>query len=227
MQEDFRIALSAFFRVGHPGGKSLERFDEAAQALDVDQPGTSVEWKKVFEEDREFNQGEFAETIRDQFLQERIEFFAELQTALYEESGNEEECKKDQVVRAILLIDPLCTEKDAASAASGAFGPGVDVLSVKVVMKKLSRGMLRGRRDLDRSGSGSVSAAGRKSSGGARASVMVGAGGAKGRASQSVAPSKGKLEGQRENSGGGAGPFFQFLRTLDFAYFGKRHNPIH
>ena len=100
------------------------------QAMDEDQEGDTVEWRKVFEEDREFNQGgraagrptarregrrckrrpparlpgclchtrhtharahthnqtctcahaprpagEFAESIRDQFLQERVEFF--------------------------------------------------------------------------------------------------------------------------------------------------------
>lgn len=43
------------------------------QSLDKDQPGSLVEWKKVFEEDREFNQGEFAESIRDQFLQVRVQ----------------------------------------------------------------------------------------------------------------------------------------------------------
>jgi hypothetical protein len=77
-------------------------------------------------------------------LQERIEFFKALETALYEESGNSEDCTREQVVHAILFIDPDCTEKAANSAASGAFGPGIDTLSVKAVMKKLSRGILRG-----------------------------------------------------------------------------------
>jgi hypothetical protein len=69
LQTDFRTALFSFFRVGQPGGKSLASFDELMQALEEDQAGPNVEWKKVFEEDREFNQGEFAEATRDQFLQ--------------------------------------------------------------------------------------------------------------------------------------------------------------
>ena len=41
------------------------------QALDEDQEGDIVEYGKIFEEDREFNQGEFAECLRDQWLQVR------------------------------------------------------------------------------------------------------------------------------------------------------------
>ena len=39
------------------------------QALDEDQEGDIVEYGKIFEEDREYNQGEFAECLRDQWLQ--------------------------------------------------------------------------------------------------------------------------------------------------------------
>ena len=39
------------------------------QALDEDQEGDILEYGKIFEEDREFNQGEFAECLRDQWLQ--------------------------------------------------------------------------------------------------------------------------------------------------------------
>lgn len=58
-QEDLRVALHAYFRVGLPGGKTLQRFDELMQALDEDQPGPNVQWATIFEEDREFNQGEW------------------------------------------------------------------------------------------------------------------------------------------------------------------------
>ena len=109
VQCDLRIALASFFRVGLPGGKAAARFDEALQALDADQAGEVVEWKKVFEEDREYNQGEFAETVRDQFLEERIDFFADLQAALYEESGNEEDCTKEQAsAGGTLILTQLC-----------------------------------------------------------------------------------------------------------------------
>ena len=69
LQAELRIALHAYFKVGHPGGKTMARFDQLMQGLEEDQPGSNIEWKKIFEEDREFNQGEFAETVRDQFLE--------------------------------------------------------------------------------------------------------------------------------------------------------------
>lgn len=59
LKSDLRVALASFFKVGQPDGKTIERFDELMQALDVDQPGNSIVWAKVFEEDREFNQGQF------------------------------------------------------------------------------------------------------------------------------------------------------------------------
>ena len=54
---DVMIALKNYFIVGQPGGKSLERFDTLMSALEKDQPGATIEHGKVFEEDREFNQG--------------------------------------------------------------------------------------------------------------------------------------------------------------------------
>lgn len=57
-KSDLRIALETYFRVGMPGGKSLDHFDELMQALDEDQEEEKFEHKKLFEEDREFNQGE-------------------------------------------------------------------------------------------------------------------------------------------------------------------------
>ncbi|KAK9848176.1 hypothetical protein WJX84_010121 [Apatococcus fuscideae] len=78
-KSELRIALETYFRVGLPGGKTLDHFDELMQALDEDQAEEKFEHKKVFEEDREFNQGSFAEAIRDQFLQERSMYFKQLE----------------------------------------------------------------------------------------------------------------------------------------------------
>ncbi|KAL4444954.1 hypothetical protein ABPG77_004004 [Micractinium sp. CCAP 211/92] len=142
-KEDLRTAFLAYFKVGQPGGKTLKRFDELMQAIDEDQEGDVVEWKKVFEEDREFNQGEFAEAIRDQFLQERVEFFKALEDAIYEEAGYEEECSKEHAVRALLRVDLDMTEKAAQQTAAAIFPPGLELLSVKAVMRKLSRGVVR------------------------------------------------------------------------------------
>jgi hypothetical protein len=151
-KDDVRCALEAFFRVGHPSainGKTLVRFDEMMQALDTDQPGETVEWKKVFDEDREFNQGEFAETLRDQFLQERIDYFDALETKIYEYlSDNERECSKDVVIKAVLELhshdeEDTLDKKVIANFVDEAFGNETTTLGIKAVMKKLSRGLLR------------------------------------------------------------------------------------
>ena len=46
-----------YMRVGEPGHKTKERFDALLQALDADQPGPVVSYKKLFVEDRDYNQG--------------------------------------------------------------------------------------------------------------------------------------------------------------------------
>ncbi|KDD75088.1 hypothetical protein H632_c879p0, partial [Helicosporidium sp. ATCC 50920] len=86
---ELRLALGAYFRAGQPGGKSEEDFDALLKALDEDQPGESVRWAKLFEEDREYNQGEFAECVRDQFLSERVARLAALEQALWEACDHE------------------------------------------------------------------------------------------------------------------------------------------
>ncbi|KAI3438406.1 hypothetical protein D9Q98_000838 [Chlorella vulgaris] len=161
--EDLRTAFLAFFKVGQPGGKSLKRFDELMQAMDEDQEGEAVEWRKVFEEDREFNQGEFAECIRDQFLQERVEYFKALEEAVYDEANHEEECSREHVARALLRIDLDMSDKVAQQTAAAIFGSrDLDLLSVKTVMRKLSRGVVRRGRSSSTKGSVMGAAAGLK-----------------------------------------------------------------
>ena len=54
---DVVLALEGMFKVGEPGGKTRERFDALIQALDADEAGPMLNYKTVFEEDREYNQG--------------------------------------------------------------------------------------------------------------------------------------------------------------------------
>ena len=54
---DVAAALEVYMRVGEPGHKTRERFDALLQALDADQPGPVVSYKKLFVEDRDYNQG--------------------------------------------------------------------------------------------------------------------------------------------------------------------------
>uniref|UniRef100_A0A7S3G9G2 Translin-associated factor X-interacting protein 1 N-terminal domain-containing protein n=1 Tax=Palpitomonas bilix TaxID=652834 RepID=A0A7S3G9G2_9EUKA len=63
--------------------KSNEQFEEIIESMQQDQPGEGmVKYAALFEEDREGNQGEFAECIRDQFIQEREDYLKELEECL-------------------------------------------------------------------------------------------------------------------------------------------------
>lgn len=126
------------------GGKSNERFDAIAETLERDFPGHAmIEWRKLFEEDREFNQGEFAECIRDQFLKERIELFDSIGATLYDSLGAEKMCSVEQTVKAILQADPDTTEEDATNIVSRLFDDSTEKIEAKIVMKKLAGGILK------------------------------------------------------------------------------------
>ncbi|KAI8111630.1 hypothetical protein M9435_004130 [Picochlorum sp. BPE23] len=138
-KSDLTVALRSFFRVGSPGGKSEKRFEDILHCLEKDQPGTHVEWAKLFEEDREYNQGDFAECIRDQFLSERVELYDAICVALYEECGEDEFCNHHQVATALMVGHPSMKEKDALLHASRIFDNAEsDQMAVKAILRHLS-----------------------------------------------------------------------------------------
>ena len=84
-KDDLSRAIRTFL-----ADKSEEMLDRPVGALDRDQPGAWVKYEKLFDEDREGNQGYFAEEIRDQFLLEREEFRKGLEKYLEEEALEED-----------------------------------------------------------------------------------------------------------------------------------------
>jgi hypothetical protein len=147
-KEELVVALRAYFKVGKLDGKSEEMFGEALAALETDQPGALVEWRKVFEEDREFNQGAFAECIREQFLTERKHLNDAVAVSLYVECGDaavragdagdagdgasggadddgepvvELRCTKEQFAKALMEALPLMRDEEAANHAATVF----------------------------------------------------------------------------------------------------------
>ncbi|KAL3145195.1 Translin-associated factor X-interacting protein 1 [Trebouxia sp. C0010 RCD-2024] len=132
-------ALKAFFRVGQPGGKTEDRHDELMQALDEDQPGSKVIYKKLFEEDREYNQGEFAEAVRDQFLNERIEYYKELEDAIANAAAAEgmDMCTREHVKAALRHLDPDVADHVVGNISASVFNTGQDQHSLPVIMKRL------------------------------------------------------------------------------------------
>ena len=156
-KEELVISLRAFFKVGKLDGKSEEMFEEALGALESDQPGAQVEWRKVFEEDREFNQGAFAECIREQFLTERKHLNDAVAVALYVACGvgengagseavegdtREQCCTREQFAHALMDTLPLLKEEEAIMHASKVFEGQGDQIPVKKALKVLSEGNL-------------------------------------------------------------------------------------
>eukprot|EP00884_Botryococcus_braunii_P012883 jgi/Botrbrau1/21596/Bobra.43_1s0006.1 len=143
---ELRTALEAFFRVGEPGGKMADRFDALMQALDEDQEGQMVKYGKLFEEDREYNQGEFAEAVREQAVTERAEYFVNLQMALSEVAGYESEASRAHIVAALQKLDPDISDRQAWALANGSFPPGEEKLPIPVIMKRLKAGAIKSGR---------------------------------------------------------------------------------
>ncbi len=156
-KEELIVALRAFFKVGKLDGKSEEMFEDALEALESDQPGTQVEWRKVFEEDREFNQGAFAECIREQFLTERKHLNDAVAVSLYVACGGtggqagdgvpdddtrELCCTREQFAHALMDALPLLRHEEAAMHASKVFEDESDDIPVKRALKVLSEGNL-------------------------------------------------------------------------------------
>ena len=62
--------------------------------------------------------GAFAEAVREQWLQERMEYFSELEAAIYDEALGSDECDRAQVTTALMKVDVNLTEKQVGSCPS-------------------------------------------------------------------------------------------------------------
>ena len=143
-KSEFFAGLKSYFRVGHQGGKSHSRFEQLISALEKDQPDEEfVEYKKLFEEDREYNQGEFAETVRDQMLEERIEYFKDLEEALYDQTNFEETCTPRALENALCKLDPEMPLIDIKKTLDSCFPKGVQDSTVGSVLIVLKQGVGR------------------------------------------------------------------------------------
>ena len=72
-----------------------------------------MEHASLFAEDREFNQGEFAEAVRDQALGERLEFFGEVEVALAAQAGGGADVSRAYVAAALQACDVGLSGKQA------------------------------------------------------------------------------------------------------------------
>lgn len=80
-------------------------------------------YEDLFKEDREGNQGEFAETIRDQFVQEREEFLQKMDEMLTEvDREGTEQIDLAQARRVLETLDPEFEEEQIVGYLSRGFG---------------------------------------------------------------------------------------------------------
>ena len=93
--------------------KTMERMEELQQALffDCGGPVRKVNYIDVFQEDSEGNQGKFVEGLRDQYLDEAVEYAEELSNALLDMAAQSGATSRaglnvNQMREAILKVDP-------------------------------------------------------------------------------------------------------------------------
>ena len=55
--------------------------------------------------------GAFAEAVREQWLQERMEYFSELEATIYDAALGSDECDRAEVIFALMKVDVNLTEK--------------------------------------------------------------------------------------------------------------------
>jgi len=90
------------------------RFNKLKRTLAKEEAAASskVHYVHLFAEDKDFNQGPFAEMMRDQHLEERDEYLSDLDEALRERAkGENKTVNVQQCMAAILAIDPLKAER--------------------------------------------------------------------------------------------------------------------
>ncbi len=88
--------------------KPEESFRRLIVCLNKDFPGLYVDFIQLFEEDEDYNQREFVEEIRHQFVVEREDFLAEIEESVIEcDANNDGIIQLSEIHQAIMQVDPL------------------------------------------------------------------------------------------------------------------------
>lgn len=134
--------MRGFFEVGTPMGKSEARFEELMDALDEQFPGPQKPWKRLFEEDREFNQGPFAETMRDQYLAERLEKSAALEARLRSAVDEDGLLFAPTIANVLRETGPTATMDEIRAGVEFALA-GAEHVTPVVAAKRLARASVK------------------------------------------------------------------------------------
>lgn len=112
----FRQAVADFFE-----DKPRRELQELWAALDEGFPEDAVRYKKVFEDDKDFNQSEFAELLRNQHVTARFRYLEQLREALLDHARGGKVTLSD-MRRGFLTLDPAVDEEDLQQMISRGCG---------------------------------------------------------------------------------------------------------
>jgi len=116
----FLSALKKFFPL-----KTEVRYNRMKRCLAKEDAaeGNKVEYIKLFAEDKNGDQGPFAEMVRDQHKDEREEYITDLGEALRRLSADQETITAEQAMQGLSEIDPKKLEKDRVKYVLRGLGP--------------------------------------------------------------------------------------------------------
>jgi len=81
-----------------------------------------VEYRRIFDEDVNCDQGEFAECLRDQSLVERFDYISELEGAMLQQSYDDDRIDVDRARIAFRATEPDITEPNLKIMLERLFG---------------------------------------------------------------------------------------------------------
>ena len=134
--------------------KDEESLTQLRVSLEQDRPGEWVQYELLFEEDREGNQGSFAEELRDQHLSERQELIRQIDEALTAVAGEEEKVTAAQAAKALRTAVGDADDTTIAMYTRRGFGlaedaalPGREAtMGIAAFIRNLKKGVLQKRK---------------------------------------------------------------------------------
>lgn len=140
-KDELVVALQGFFP-----DKNEERMAALKRSIDEDVEGDIVEYKVLFEEDREYNQGAFAEEVKDQQLQERVDYLNTLENNMWQQVDEDYMINDVGIMRAFRAVDSNIS-KDTLKfylerCFNGKYKDG-DLVDVLQAMNRVRKGVVK------------------------------------------------------------------------------------
>ncbi|GLI63263.1 hypothetical protein VaNZ11_006167 [Volvox africanus] len=168
-KRDMHTALKGFFP-----SKSRARFREVLEALDADCPDSeAVRYRRIFDTDQDLNQGVFAETIRTQHLEERLERLQAIEDALM---GAVDKARVHHVPPSLLasvlkLAIPDCAEESVRQYLRLVYGSDAGIRAAEAAAPAANAKFRRAFESSNSSGKGGPNSKGGGSAQGSRSSA--------------------------------------------------------